>query len=104
MERERDMRPVLWHIQVSHYSEKARWALAYKSVEHERRAPPPGLHMPIAFWLTRGRHVTFPVLQLGSRGIGDSTEIVAALEQHYPDPPLYPSTPEECARALALED
>ena len=35
-------KPVLWHIPVSHYSEKARWALACKGIEHERRAPPPG--------------------------------------------------------------
>ena len=30
-------KPVLWHIPVSHYSEKARWALAHKGIEHERR-------------------------------------------------------------------
>jgi hypothetical protein len=32
----------LWHIPISHYNEKARWALAYKGVEHERRTPLPG--------------------------------------------------------------
>src|SRR3954453_7441971 len=30
-------RPTLWHIPVSHYSEKVRWALSYKDVEHVRR-------------------------------------------------------------------
>ncbi len=35
--------PTLWQIQVSHYSEKARWALAYKGVEHRRRSPLPGM-------------------------------------------------------------
>ena len=39
-------KPVLWHIPISHYSEKARWALACKGVEHERRAPLPGAHIP----------------------------------------------------------
>ena len=34
--------PILWHLGVSHYSEKVRWALAYKGVEHERRTAPPG--------------------------------------------------------------
>ncbi len=30
--------PTLWHISVSHYSEKARWALDHKQVPHKRRA------------------------------------------------------------------
>ena len=38
--------PVLWHIEISHYNEKARWALDYKGVEHERRAPTPGPTWP----------------------------------------------------------
>ena len=97
-------RPVLWHLRISHYSEKVRWALAYKGIEHERRAPYPGVHMAVAMWLTRGRHVTFPVLQLDGRGIGDSTAIIAALEERYPDPTLYPEDPEERRRALQLED
>ena len=31
-------KPVLWHVPISHYSEKARWALAFKGIEHERAA------------------------------------------------------------------
>lgn len=98
--------PVLWHIPVSHYSEKARWALAYKGVEHERRAPPPGIHIPVAMALTRSMQPTFPVLQLDRRGpaIGDSTAIIAALEERYPDAPLYPDDPQLRDRALELED
>src|SRR6266511_1885443 len=64
-------RPVLWHIAISHYSEKARWALDYKGIEHERRAPTPGAHMLAALWLTRGRSKTFPVLQLEGQTIGE---------------------------------
>src|ERR687891_620593 len=60
----RDM-PTLWHIGFSHYNEKARWALDYKSVEHRRRG---------------------------------------ALEERYPEPPLYPADPDERRRALELED
>jgi len=97
-------KPVLWHIPVSHYSEKARWALAFKGVEHERHAPPPGVHIPIAMALTRSLSPTFPVLQLDGRGIGDSTAIIAALEERYPERALYPSDPAERARALELED
>ncbi len=97
-------KPVLWHIPVSHYNEKVRWALAWKGIEHERRAPPPGAHMAVAMWLTRSAHHTFPVLTLDGRGIGDSTAIIAALEERQPEPPLYPSDPDEKRRALELEE
>ena len=40
-----DSLPTLWQIEISHFSEKARWALAYKGVEHRRRAPLPGAHI-----------------------------------------------------------
>jgi glutathione S-transferase len=42
-------------------------------------------------------------MELGGRRIGDSTAIIAALEQRYPDPPLYPADPLRRQRALALE-
>lgn len=96
--------PTLWQLPVSHYSEKARWALAHKGVPHRRRSPLPGAHMVVALTLTRGREKTFPILQLDGRTIGDSTEIVAALERRYPDPPLYPADPEQRRRALELEE
>jgi glutathione S-transferase len=97
-------RPKLWHLEISHYSEKIRWALDYKAVEHERRTPVPGYHMALALWLTRGRHYTLPILELGGERIGDSTAIIAALEDRYPDPPLYPAEPGDRRRALELED
>jgi glutathione S-transferase len=96
--------PVLWHIEISHFNEKARWALDFKGVEHRRRAPTPGAHMVVALWLTRGRHKTFPVLELDGEVIADSTEIIAALERRFPDPPLYPESPAEGRRALELEE
>src|SRR5919198_6186382 len=95
---------ILWHLAISHFSEKARWALDYKSVEHERRAQLPGMHIPVALWLTRGRQYTLPVLELDGKRIGDSTAIIAALEERFPEPPLYPADPDERRRALELED
>lgn len=97
-------KPVLWQIEISHYSEKVRWALEYKGIDHVRRAPLPGTHIPIALFLTRGGQPTFPVLQMDGRTIGDSTAIIAALEAKYLDRPLYPPKPEERLRALELED
>jgi glutathione S-transferase len=96
--------PVLWHIPVSHYNEKVRWALDLKGVEHVRCAPPPPAHMAVARWLTRGRARTFPLLVLDGQAIADSTAIIAALERRHPDPPLYPEDPAQRRRALELEE
>ena len=47
---------------------------------------------------------TLPVLELDGEAIGDSTEIIAALERRQPESPLYPADPEARRRALELED
>lgn len=99
-----ERKPVLWQIDISHYSEKARWALDYKQVDHVRRTVLPGAHIPISLLLTRGAQPTVPVLQMDGRAIGDSTAIIAALEAKHLDRPLYPSKPDERERALDLED
>jgi glutathione S-transferase len=99
-----DGRPTLIQLDISHYSEKIRWALDCKRVAHVRRSPLPGSHIPIAFALTRGESITLPLLQMDGRTIADSTAILAALEQRYPQPPLYPADPEQRRRALELED
>jgi glutathione S-transferase len=96
--------PTLWQLEISHYSEKIRWALAHKQVGHRRRSPLPGTHIAVAMALTRGAAKTFPILQLDGRTIADSTAIIAALEQRFPNPPLYPADPEQRRRALELED
>jgi glutathione S-transferase len=97
-----DDTPLLWHLKVSHYNEKARWALDYKGVPHLRRAATPGPHHRIANRLTGGS--TFPVLVLDGAPIGDSTRIIGELERRYPDPPLYPIEPEARRHALEIED
>jgi glutathione S-transferase len=54
--------------------------------------------------MTRGEQITFPILQVDGRTIGDSTAIIAALESIQPERPLYPVDAEERARAIELED
>jgi glutathione S-transferase len=98
------MAVVLWHIEVSHYNEKARWALDYKGVPYSSRVPMPGLHRVSALVATRGKHQRLPVVEIDGRRIGDSTAIIAALEEYAPEPPLYPADPDARERALALED
>jgi glutathione S-transferase len=94
--------PVLWHLKVSNFNEKARWALDYKGIPHVRRALVPGRHPTAARKLSGGR--TLPVLVIDGRAIGDSTDIVAALERRWPDPPLYPEDPVQRRQALELEE
>ena len=94
---------VLWQLAYSHFSEKVRWALDYKGIAHERRDLLPGLHIPRTLLLTRQKKL--PVLEIDGRRICDSTAIIAALEERFPDSPrLYPADPAARARALALED
>jgi glutathione S-transferase len=94
--------PVLWQFAFSHFNEKVRWALDYKGIPHIRRSLPIGLHLPIMRRLT-GQTGT-PVLMLGGRVLVDSSRIIEALERWQPDPPLYPSSPAERARALDIEE
>jgi len=94
--------PVLWHLEPSHYNEKACWALDYKRVPHVRRAVTPALQELTARRLRAGR--TVPILELDGRAIGDSTRIIEELERRWPEPPLYPADPKHRRRALELEE
>jgi len=95
-------KPRLWHFPYSHFSEKVRWALDYKHIPHRRTALPPGLHIPPALLRTGRRRL--PVLLVEERAIADSTQIIAYLERHYPEHPLYPEDPALKRDALAWED
>ena len=64
----------------------------------------PGLHGFRAMVVTRGPQRRLPALMLDGRRIGDSTAIIAALEEYQPEPALYPADPAQRARALELED
>ena len=95
--------PVLWQLELSHYNEKVRWALDYKRVPHIRRSLLPGPHIGTAEHLT-GDTSTTPVLTLEGCSIGDSTRVIAAIEERWPQPALYPEDQARRCRALDLED
>lgn len=97
-------RPLLWQLEVSHYSEKVRWALDHKRVPHRRRTVLPGIHIPVALWLTGGATVTFPILELNGDRLADSTAAIAALERRFPERPLYPDDAAGRRRAIELEE
>jgi glutathione S-transferase len=95
-------RPVLWHLQISHYNEKVRWALDYKRIPHARRSMMPGVHQLIL--KRKAGVVRSPVLEVDGRAIADSSAILQALEQRFPEPRLIPEDPRQRQRALELED
>ncbi|TMB22893.1 MAG: glutathione S-transferase family protein, partial [Deltaproteobacteria bacterium] len=93
--------PVLWHFPISHFNEKARWALDWKRIPHVRRALALS-YVPRALWTTG--QMKLPILLLDGQAIADSTRIIEALERLQPAPPLYPRDEAARQRALALED
>jgi Glutathione S-transferase, N-terminal domain len=61
-EREENMdTPLLWHIPLSHYSEKVRWALDYEGIAHRRRVLGPDYLIRV--WRATGQG-KLPVLWL----------------------------------------
>jgi glutathione S-transferase len=90
----------LYQFPASHYNEKARWALDWKGIGHERVSLLPGPHAPRMQRLS-GRTQT-PVLVDGDEVIAGSAEILAHLERRFPEPPLLPTDAGERERALAV--
>ena len=67
-------------IPMSHYCEKARWALEYFDVPYVERRQLQGFHYPLAFWHGRGPGV--PVLRPPhGPAIADSTAILVHLDR-----------------------
>lgn len=71
--------PTLYIFAISHYCEKARWALDYLGIDYQLRHVAPGEHMKIAKELgCPGSSV--PYLQVGNRVIQGSTDIISWAE------------------------
>jgi glutathione S-transferase len=97
-----EARPVLWQLQISHYNEKVRWALDYKRIPHTRRSMMPGVHQLIL--KRKAGTVLSPVLEVDDTAIGDSSAILQAIEERWPEPPLIPENPLQRRRALGIEE
>ena len=80
-----------------------RWALDYKRIPHVRRSLLPGLHAIRAKRLTGDIE---PPLCSTSTAARSATRraIIAALEERWPEPPLYPADEARRQRALELEE
>ena len=86
----------------SHFNEKARWALDYKGLEHQRINYLPGPHRRAMVKLS-GQPAT-PVLQTGDNVIAGSAAIIDHLEQQHPAPALYPEDLSLRRQALDLAE
>jgi glutathione S-transferase len=89
-------------IPISHYCEKARWALDRAGVRYRERP-----HLQLIHWLAvrrAGGGRTAPVLVCGDRVLADSAEIVAEADTRAPDARrLYPDDPAAADEARELE-
>lgn len=94
----------LYHLAVSHYSEKARWALDFKGLPYRSRLLTPVLHVLHSRWV--GGRGTVPVLRDSEARVtlGDSTDVFHYLERVQPQPPLFPDDAERAARVWELEE
>ena len=89
--------PVLWHIGISHYSEKARWALDRCDLPYTEEG-----HLPLFHWLPArraGGGRTVPILVDGKTVLADSTGIVEWADDRK-EGALYPDNPADKADAL----
>jgi glutathione S-transferase len=94
--------PVLITIPISHYCEKARWALDRAGIDYEEQA-----HLQVLHWLPvrrAGGKKTAPVLVWGDRVFSDSADIVeAASAEAPPDRGLFSGDPAAAAEVRELQ-
>lgn len=90
-------------IPMSHYCEKARWALERLELAYIEERHLQGFHYARTFWVSRNPKV--PVLVDGEKVIIDSTAILKHLDQYAPPKTrLYPENSEELKEIEQLED
>jgi glutathione S-transferase len=92
----------LYVIPLSNPAATGAAMLAYKRVPHRVVRLPPAVH-PLLVRLAGFRGSTVPALELDGRKVQGTLEISRALEELWPDPPLFPRDPESRARVEAAE-
>lgn len=91
----------LYQFAISHYCEKARWALAHKCLDHELRNLLPGPHL--AQMKKLAPKTSMPVLVHDGTTVQGSSEIISYLDQTFPERPLTPEDEAEAREALEWE-
>jgi len=92
----------LYQFCISHYSEKARWALDYKGLNYQPINLLPGQHINTIRKLTQSDS-SVPVLDHDGEIIQGSSKILDYLDQTFPENPLLPENPGARATAMAWE-
>lgn len=83
------MNVVLHQFPYSHFNDKARWALAYKGIDHDKVTYLPGPHAGPIKKLS-GQTQT-PLLEIDGDVVAGSAEILVRLETVCPEPALFPA-------------
>jgi glutathione S-transferase len=91
----------LYTFNISHFSEKARWALDYEGIAYEERALLPGPHQLVTRRIARRTHV--PVLEHDGQVVQGSSAIIDYVADRLGGARLTASDPAVRARALELE-
>lgn len=92
----------LYQFPNSHFCEKARWALDYKSLPFEERNLLPGFHLAATRRLAPG--TSLPILVDDGVVVQDSAAIITYLDRKVAADPLTPADPGLARQALALEE
>lgn len=98
-------KPTLYVFTISHYCEKARWALDYFGIDYDLRPIAPGVHAKVAQKL-KCRKSSVPILVNGAEVIQDSTHIISWAEENTTNdkpsllPPEYKDEVEEIEKRL----
>jgi glutathione S-transferase len=93
-------RIVLYGPAIAPYTEKVVRALGLKKLPFEHREP----RGPEDYKRWSPETGLLPVIEIDGERIADSTRILYALDERFPDPPLLSSDPSVAARQRALED
>jgi glutathione S-transferase len=91
----------LYQFELSQFSEKVRLVLDYKRLAYRKIDVVPGVGQIDIFRLSG--QTKLPVLKDGNTVIADSTAIALYLDKTYPDRPIIPTTPQQKANCLLLE-
>lgn len=87
--------PTLWGLNISPWTEKARWALDHHRVPYRYREHTPLLGEPALRWRSRGRstgtRATVPLLIDGAERLADSTAIAQHAERRGSGQSLFPA-------------
>ncbi len=94
--------PKIYGVILSPFVRKVRVALAEKNIAYELEPVLP--FGPREEFLKISPLGKIPVYREGDFTLPDSSAIIAYLEHTHPEPPLYPSRPQERGRSLFLEE